>query len=183
MKIDNTLDVLDKYGEMTTKMMRNILIRNNKRASGNLINSIDYDITFKDGNQLEPTIDITFAPYGRYVAGYDKQGQPGHPPTWSRKGPPIQAIKMWLRNKSIAFNSLSRKLNLKGNYEKKLNILTYLIIRKIKKRRRLNPAYKNPTDFITPKETILNSKKFKKELIEAQKKDIEIELKKRFNVR
>lgn len=179
MKYENkhTIEVFNEYGLETIKAMKGILIKNSKRASGNLINSIDYEINIDNKNR--PMMSINFAPYGQFVAGRDRDYQPGHNPKWLKKGPPVGAIKQWLRNKSIAFNSLNRGLRLKGkNYNEKIDIMAFLIIRKIKKRKTLNPRFKNPTDFINEGDKILNSKSYLKDLEIAQKKDIEMTIRK-----
>lgn len=166
------LEVLDYYGETTTTQMKNILIKNSKRATGNLINSIDYDI--RKNRQGFYYLDLDWAPYGNFVAGRDKNNEPGYSPTWKTKGPPVRAMKKWLRAKNIRFASLNgRKLS----REKKIDIMAFLIIRKIKKRKKLSPLFKNPTDFIKPAEKILNSKVFNKDVTVAMRKDITDEIK------
>ena len=91
MKYTNTIETLTDYGIHIRKTMRDTLIKNNKRASGRLINSIDFDIVKVRKNLFELQID--FAPYGRYVAGRNKKMEPNHSPKWTRKGPPVRVIR------------------------------------------------------------------------------------------
>jgi hypothetical protein len=168
------LKVLDFYGDQTTEAMRNILIRKKKRATGRLINSIDYDIRLTRGR---PTLNIMFEDYGYHVAGRDPDtGAKGPTPRWGAKGPPIKAIRQWLISKNIPFTMFKGK---KMTRDQKLDALTYMIIRKIKIRKKLNPAFNNPTDFLKPKENILGGKKFRKDMAKAFKKDALVELKKK----
>ena len=79
---------LELWGESVLDSMRNILISNSKSASGNLINSLNYTITY---NGLDLDIDFNMPDYGNFV---DKGRGPG-------KQPPISAIKPWLQIKGI----------------------------------------------------------------------------------
>lgn len=100
----NTRSVLEAFGEDTVDTMRNILISNGKDASGELIRSLSYQITYE-----ETDIDIEFSmvDYGQFV---DKGRKPG-------KQPPISSISKWLAIKGIpqkfAF-PIARKIGLKG---------------------------------------------------------------------
>jgi len=79
---------LELWGDSVIDSMRNILISNSKSASGNLINSLNYTITY---NGLDLDIDFSMPNYGDFV---DKGRRPG-------KQPPISAIKPWLQIKGI----------------------------------------------------------------------------------
>lgn len=79
---------LELWGDSVIDSMRNILISNSKSASGNLINSLNYTITF---NGVDLDIDFSMPDYGEFV---DKGRGPG-------KQPPISAIKPWLQIKGI----------------------------------------------------------------------------------
>lgn len=100
----NTRRVLEAFGEETVESMRNILISNGKDASGELIRSLSYQITYEESD-----IDIEFSmvDYGQFV---DKGRKPG-------KQPPISSISKWLAIKGIpqkfAF-PIARKIGLKG---------------------------------------------------------------------
>lgn len=84
----NTMLVLERWGDDVISSMRDILISENKVASGKLINSLRYVITF-NGQDLD--IDFEMEDYGQYV---DKGRFPG-------KQPPISSIKKWLSIRGI----------------------------------------------------------------------------------
>ena len=163
----NLIKVYDYYGEKIVKAMKNILIKKNKRATGRLINSIDY--TFANPKKGIIQLIIEYAPYGNLVAGKPS-------PVWKKgKGPPIQAIRAWLQAKNIPFRQTAGK---KLSRKKQLDAMTYLIIRKIKQRKKLNPAYNNPTDFTKPYDIMMDSKEWRRDITIAAVKDAKEVLKK-----
>lgn len=83
-----TRKVLESYGDETLNTMRNILISNKKLASGDLIESLSYQIVY-DGEMLD--IEFSMVDYGIYV---DKGRKPG-------KFPPIASIRNWAAQKGI----------------------------------------------------------------------------------
>lgn len=83
-----TKQILKSWGEDVLSSMRGILVANNKSATGDLINSLKYEITYKNEDlQLE----FEMIDYGKYVDGGRLPG----------KQPPIQSILNWTRIKGI----------------------------------------------------------------------------------
>lgn len=170
-KYENTLKTLDYYGEKIVKDMKGILKKRGKRATGRLINSIDFDI-YKLQGYNRWTLEIEYAPYGKFVDGKPK------PPRWNKgKGPPVQAIKNWLWAKNIPYRH--RGNGKKPNRKKQIDIMAYLIVRKIKIRRKLNPLYNNPTNFTKAYDEVVGSQKYKKDLRKAIVKDAKLNLKRK----
>lgn len=99
-----TRRVLETYGEETLQSMRNILSNANKIASGNLISSLSYQITY-NGSNLD--IEFQMPEYGEFV---DKGRKAG-------KQPPISNIKQWLATRGIpqqAAFPIARKIGREG---------------------------------------------------------------------
>lgn len=164
MKYENTIKVLNDYGENTQIEMKNVLIQNKKRASGNLINSIEYEL-FKQKGIYQ--IVINFPRYGQFVAGRNRDLEPGHPPKWDKSGPPIKEIKKWLFAKNIPFKKELYRGKKRPNRQKQVDIMAYLIIRKIKQRKRLSPDFNNPTDFLKPFDRMIASSRYKTDIKQA----------------
>lgn len=89
----NTKMVLQKWGDEVISSMRDILISENKVASGKLINSLRYVITF-NGQDLD--IDFEMEDYGQYV---DKGRKPG-------KFPNIGALSKWVGIRGLPKSSI-----------------------------------------------------------------------------
>ena len=85
-----TRRVLESWGDDVLSSMRNILSTNGKIASGNLISSLKYEITF-NGTNLD--IEFQMPQYGEFV---DRGRKPG-------KMPPIGDIQKWVIQKPIKF--------------------------------------------------------------------------------
>ena len=83
-----TRRVLESWGDDVLSSMRNILSTNGKIASGNLISSLKYEITF-NGTNLD--IEFQMPEYGEFV---DRGRKPG-------KMPPISSIQQWTQIKGI----------------------------------------------------------------------------------
>ena len=84
----NTRLVLERWGDDVISSMKDILIAENKSASGKLINSLKYVVSFEN-NDL--SIDFEMEDYGQYV---DKGRRPG-------KQPPLSSIRKWLAIRGI----------------------------------------------------------------------------------
>lgn len=99
-----TYKVLDEYGEKIVTDIEAILLKYNKRATGKLINSLDYDIV-EDGDTF--TLVIEWEDYGKYVAEGRRAGA---------KQPPIKAIEEWLKVKRFKYNAyaVSKSIKKKG---------------------------------------------------------------------
>ena len=99
-----TKKVLTAYGESTVSSMRNILISKGKSASGQLVRSISYRLTYL-GEDL--ALEFDMLDYGIFV---DQGRKPG-------KMPPISSIRPWLSIKGIdqkfAF-PIAKKIGKKG---------------------------------------------------------------------
>lgn len=92
MEFKFTADVLNKIGDMYIAELTKNLLSLNKKASGNLINSLDYDvIKVVDGFLLE----LKAASYLRYV---DSGRKPG-------KMPPPDDILKWVKVRNLKFRS------------------------------------------------------------------------------
>lgn len=83
-----TRKVLEQYGTETLDSMRDILLSAGKDASGTLINSLRYTITY-NGTDLD--LEFEMVDYGIFV---DQGRKPG-------KQPPLSAIKPWLAIRGI----------------------------------------------------------------------------------
>ena len=83
-----TRRVLESWGDDVLSSMRNILSTNGKIASGNLISSLKYEITFNGTN-----LDIEFQ-MPEYVEFVNRGRKPG-------KMPPISSIQQWTQIKGI----------------------------------------------------------------------------------
>lgn len=79
---------LNRYGRDLTNELRQQLIRAGKKASGNLIKSLDWEVVNNGG---EYTISILAEDYLIYVDKGRKKGTP----------PPIQAIREWVSIKGF----------------------------------------------------------------------------------
>lgn len=160
----NLIKTLDYYGEKVVKQMKGVLKKRGKRATGNLINSIDYDFESKKGKL---SLVVEYASYGKYV-----DGDPD--PRWKKgKGPPVRSIRNWLIAKNIPFKQSKGK---KPSRKKQLDIMTFLIIRKIKQRKKLNPLYNNPTNFTKPYDEMIGSKRFKDDIRKAMREDVKAKI-------
>lgn len=126
MKLENLEKYLHKYGTEVVKEMTTRLEGFNKRASGKLINSIDYRLTNKGESK---SILFEMIGYGYYV---DKGRKP------SKLLPPIKSIKEWCKNKGIpegAAYPIAKKIAERGVAP--TNFFT------TSTKRRLNQFYKN----------------------------------------
>jgi hypothetical protein len=83
-------DILDKYGASIVNEMVTRLKSANKKATGNLINSLDYAIDDTDPNAM--VLYFTAMDYAIYV---DKGRKP------NSKMPPEKPIKDWLKVKGL----------------------------------------------------------------------------------
>lgn len=100
-----TIDFLNSYGEFIVEQMKSKLLQAGKDATGKLINSIRYQISFQGGF---PVISFSMADYGIFVEEGRKAGG---------KQPPISAITPWLSIKGIpreAAFPIARKIAKEG---------------------------------------------------------------------
>lgn len=171
MKYTNTTLALHKIGEDIVEKMGNILLKNNKLATRQLYNSLDYGIIPRKGI---PTLYIKYASYGKFV---DKKTSFN-----KGKGPPISVLKQWLKDKKIPVGQ-GKERNIGGKNFKKpsndklLTSMAFAINRKIRKRGSLNPAYHNPTNFTKPFDTWTTLKRNQELLKKALIKDMKLDLK------
>ena len=84
--------ILEEIGDNIVTDVREYLIRKGKDATGELIRSLSYDVTYKAN---EWTLEILYAEHGVYV---DKGRKPG-------SFPPVNAIKAWCRTRGINQNA------------------------------------------------------------------------------
>jgi hypothetical protein len=99
-----TRKVLQGWGDNVLNSMRGILVSNGKSASGNLINSLSYQITF-NGDNLD--IEFQMPQYGEFV---DAGRRPG-------KQPPLSSISQWAQIRGIpqkAVFPIARKIGREG---------------------------------------------------------------------
>ena len=85
---DNKIEAYNEIGKLLVEEVQNQLLKYNKRASGDLINSINYRLNI-DNNAIE--IDLLGESYLVYV---DKGRRPG-------KMPPLKDIESWMSKKNI----------------------------------------------------------------------------------
>lgn len=102
---ENTYEALDEWGEKILRAMEAILLKNGKRATGDLVQSLDYDIIFT--NPGDATLIIEFADHGIYVhdgrrPGRKIAGRPGYDNV-----PPVEAIMEWAKAKGLRLESTS----------------------------------------------------------------------------
>ena len=139
--------ILEKYADLIVEQMQDILIKNHKRATGNLINSITYKISDKE-------IVFYADDYGKFVKSGRKPGS---------KQPPLQPLINWLRVKKISVGGgklkpmikkgkISRK---KGNTDSQIKGLAFVIARSIGKKGIKGLDYTAPIH--TEKEKILSA--------------------------
>ena len=147
---------LDKLVRQLYKEITDILYKNKKMATGNLINSIKaYYVERKiNDKEYKVLLDVDYASYGKYVLSGRKAG----------KFPPVDAIKKWLM---IKFPQLRQ-----GKNQNKLNQVAFLVGRKIKEK------VIRPINFLKPIENILNNKSFIEELNLSIFYDVDEEIKK-----
>lgn len=103
---------LDEIGQEIIEQMAQIIKNNRASASGNLINSLKYDIVFQD-NKFQMVIE--YADYGYFVNS-------GRRPSMIGKFPPLQDIKNWMRIKGIPEQALwpiMMKIKKGGFYSRK----------------------------------------------------------------
>jgi hypothetical protein len=94
MELQNLKYELDRLGKDSVDFLKNILLRNGKVASGDLINSISYEVIQEsNGFILRILANDTFT----YV---DEGRRPG-------KMPPVKPIVSWIKQKKIKFGNLS----------------------------------------------------------------------------
>ena len=110
MKWENLYNLLMEYGEIIRNKYQDNLIRNNRIASGNLLNSIDFDVNYDD-RSIKLTLSLE--DYWKYIEDDTK-------PHW----PPVDKIREWIRIKPVIPHSKNGKLPTESQ-------LTYLIGRKI----------------------------------------------------
>lgn len=145
----NVYKVMDEYGEDILNEMEAILVKANKRATGNLISSLDYDVEEKSGGNFE--LIIEYAEHGKYVQFGRSAG---------KKQPPMEAIEKWLKTKKYKVT--------KG---KNIRSAAYAVARAIKK----NGI--KPVNFNKPIIQLKTDKEFAQAIAEAYAKDIENQLK------
>lgn len=144
----NVYKVLDEYGEQVLTEMENILVKANKRATGNLISSLDYDVNEKDNGLFE--LIIEYAAYGKFIQDGRKPGS---------KLPPTTEIEKWLKTKgykTIKGTTTNSAINISRSIAKK--------------------GIKG-LDFNKPYTDLKNSSDFQNDIAEAYKKDIENQIK------
>lgn len=146
----NVYEVMDEYGEQILKEMEAILTKANKRATGKLISSLDYDVEEKDDGVFD--LIIEYISYGKFVESGRRAGA---------KQPPINEIIKWLESKKYSAR--------KG---KNIKQAAYAISKTIKVK-----GIK-PLNFNKPYTDLKNNTEFQNEIFEAYKKDIELQLQK-----
>lgn len=85
---NKTLDVLQKYGRAFEEIYQRIFLEKGKEASGDLLNSMRYEI---HSSQYSIEVDIRWLEYWQYIEQGRKPG----------KWPPISAIERWIRVKPV----------------------------------------------------------------------------------
>lgn len=84
---DNLMAVLEEYGQAVRNLYQDNLIRNDRIATGDLLNSIDYQVQF---NGVAYEVQLKLEEYWKYVEEDTK-------PHW----PPVNKILEWISAKPI----------------------------------------------------------------------------------
>lgn len=102
--MDNIKKALDKFGKDYVYELTSRLIRYDKRATGNLINSIDYELLSVSNEIIDNSVKWTLKNYtgiriiaANYLINVDEGRRPGLRP------PPIAPIQNWIRARKIKF--------------------------------------------------------------------------------
>lgn len=121
----NLTDIFNKLGKQVIKQSRSNLTRQDKNVTRKLYDSLDYELTVKDGS-----IQISFLmeEYGKLVdEGVNgKKVNHGAPNSFKNKMPPIQDIADWAKARNIRLRDDKGKFK-KGNYK----TIGFLIARSI----------------------------------------------------
>lgn len=149
----NVYKVMDHYGEDVVNEMENILNQAKRRATGRLINSLDYDVDELGEGKFELTVE--YESYGKYVESGRRAGA---------KQPPTKEIEKWLQVKRYTAR--------KG---KDIKSTAYVIAKAIKQK-----GIK-PVNFNKPWTDLKSSSDFQNDIFEAYKKDVELQLQKTMN--
>lgn len=164
-----TKQALNTIGEDVVDKMQAILMKNNKIATRQLYNSIDYNVSIINNS---PALEITYAKHGIFVKSVNRY----------KKQPPVEAIKKWLQVKNIPIgggktrNITGTNLKVKSR-AKQLESLAWAIAKKIKQRGTLNPAFNNPTNFTKPFDEWRSIKRNQDLIKNALIKDIKADIK------
>lgn len=111
--LENVMSVLEEYGNDVRNLYQDNLIRNNRIASGDLLNSVEYNVV---QNGMEYEVTLTLADYWKYI----EEGTLPH-------FPPIDKILQWVQIKPVI-----PRPDKNGNIPTPRS-LAYLISRKIAK--------------------------------------------------
>lgn len=142
---NNFIKVLGEYAEQAQRLVKDSLTKNNRIATGKLLNSIQTEVT---QNNDTYSVILNFEDYFKYVTEGRKAG----------KMPPVDSILDWIKVKHI----LPRPINGKLPTEKGL---AYLIARKIGRE-----GYEGTNDYETSIEQL--NKEYIPKLQEALEKDL-----------
>lgn len=85
--LEHVRGVLEEYAQAVRNLYQDNLIRSERIASGDLLNSVEYRV-IQDGAEYE--VQLSLAEYWKYVE-YDTK------PHW----PPVSAIREWIRVKPV----------------------------------------------------------------------------------
>ena len=150
----NTFEYLDNVGIMVTDKIMDMIQRDNKVASGRLLNSIDYDIK---GDTRGFELVVEYIDYGKFVLSGRKKGG---------RLPPVKEIEKWLRIKMVPIGG-GRKRGF-SNIEK----MSWGVAKNIQKK-----GIK-PYNFLKPLDSYIKGRRYKKGFELAMKKDIDIQVSK-----
>lgn len=155
-------DVLAKYGEVYINALKDELERGNKNATNSLSQSIRFDVKVFG---LKYTLQLIADEHYQYV-------ESGRKP--NSKQPPVEPILKWIKSRGITIKQkngkkITRKSN--PNIDKQYKTLAFLMARKIGKK-----GIK-PFPFIENAISDSMIDRFKVEVRDAVKRDIEIQVK------
>jgi len=142
---NNFLKVLGKYSQQAQKLVKDSLTKNNRIATGKLLNSIHTEIS---QNNDTYSVTLNFEDYFKYVSEGRKAG----------KMPPVDSILEWIKVKHILPRPMDGKLPTEKG-------LAYLIARKIGRE-----GYEGSNDYETSIEQLNNE--YIPKLEEALQKDL-----------
>ena len=93
----NVRDALNKIGKESVDYLKKLLIAENKKATGELIKSLDYEV-IKSLNGA--VLLISAAKQFDYVDGGRRKGA---------KPPPVKPIELWVKHKGLKFKNMSER--------------------------------------------------------------------------
>lgn len=163
-RFENTFKVLQQYGRDVANTYRSSLEMNDKKATGKLISSIDYNINI-NGEMLQVFLNLEeywkYVENGRKAYGKHKNGE------WPKGAfPPVGKLIEWIRVRQLPTKESTHNKNLPTEKQ-----LSYLIGRKIAEEGiKPKPILQGTLDFLNQKYHALIKEAVMKDISEAVSK-------------